>query len=352
MTPFIYTGIARAGPVGSGTLSKLSTEIQRLGCSRAVLLSTPGRSEEIHNLAQQIDGLCAGVFAEARMHTPVAITEQALAAVRLWGGDCTVAFGGGSAIGLGKAIALRTDLPQIAIPTTYAGSEATQVLGETQHGKKTTQRSLAVLPEVILYDVDLTLSLPANITAVSGLNALAHSVEAVYGPDANPLTSTIAIEGIRTLKAALPDLMDNPGNRDARASALYGAWLSGVCLASVRMGLYHRLCHILGGTFNLPHAQTHAVLLPYAVAYNAEYIAHAMRALGRVLGASDVARSLFELRARLGAPPSLHQLGLSRDAIVCAADLALAEPYEGPRPLEMAAVVSLLEDAYQGWEPR
>jgi maleylacetate reductase len=180
-------------------VSKLSAEIQRLGCSRALLLSTPGRSEEIHRLARQIDGLCAGIFAEARMHTPVAVTKQAIGAVQRWRADCTVAFGGGSAIGLGKAIALRTDLPQIVIPTTYAGSEATQVLGETQHGKKTTQRALAVLPEVILYDVDLTLALPADITAASGLNALAHAVEALYARDANTLTSTLAIEGIRTL---------------------------------------------------------------------------------------------------------------------------------------------------------
>jgi maleylacetate reductase len=348
MTPFVYTSLPARVIFGSGTLSTLSAEIQRLGCARAVLLSTPGRAAEVHQLARQIDGLCAGVFAEARMHTPVAVSEQAIEAIRRWGGDCTVAFGGGSAIGLAKAIALRTDLPQIVIPTTYAGSEVTQLLGETQDGSKTVQRSLAVLPEVVLYDVDLTLSLPADVSAASGMNALAHAIEALYAPDANPLTSMLAVEGIRTLKGALPALMDGRDHREARAAALYGAWLCGICLASVRMGLHHRLCHLLGGSFNLPHAQTHAVLLPYALAYNAAFIPNAMQVLGRVLGGADPVTSLLELGARLGVPASLQQLGLTSDSIPRAADLALSGPYDGPRPLEREGIVALLEDAYRG----
>src|SRR6185312_3310989 len=196
-----------------------------------------------------------GVFTEATMHTPVEVTERAMQAVRDNGADCTVALGGGSTTGLGEAIALRTDLPQVVIPTTYAGSEATPILGETKDGLKTTQRSMKVLPEVILYDVDLTLTLPVGLSVTSGMNAIAHAVEALYAQDANPITSLMAEEAIRALARALPVIVADPCNVEARSDALYGAWLCGVCLGTVGMALHHKLCHTLGGTFDLPHAE-------------------------------------------------------------------------------------------------
>src|SRR6185369_5308698 len=171
------------------------------------------------------------------------------------------------ATGLAKAIALRTGLPQVIVPTTYAGSELTSVLGETAGGRKTTQRTPAVRPETVLYDVSLTLSLPVPVSAASGLNALAHAVEARYAPDANPMTDLLAAEATRLLTSALPRIAADPSDVDARTDALRGAWLAGTCLDAVQMGLHHRLCHHLGGKFGLPHAETHAVLLPYVMAH-------------------------------------------------------------------------------------
>src|SRR5207237_5575433 len=222
--------------------------------------------------------------AGAVMHTPVEVTEAAMARVDELQADCIVAIGGGSTVGLGKAIALRSDLPQIAIPTTYAGSEMTDILGETRAGVKTTVRSSNVLPETVIYDVDLTLSLPAKLSAMSGMNAIAHAVEALYAEDGNPIVDLMAEEGLRALAHSLPVIMSSPRDREARMLAQYGAWLCGTCLGAVAMALHHKLCHVLGGSFKLPHAETHAVLLPYTAAYNAGAAPQAMSKVARALG--------------------------------------------------------------------
>ena len=265
--------------------------------------------------------------------------------------DCTIALGGGSTIGLGKAIALRTDLPQIVIPTTYAGSEATPILGETESGRKTTQRSLKVLPEVIVYDVDLTLTLPQRLTTTSGMNAMAHAVEALYAEDANPVISLLAEQAIGILAQALRRIKQNPQDREARANALYGAWACGTCLGSVGMALHHKLCHVLGGSFGLPHAETHTVVLPHAVAFNAPATPQAMAAVARALGVTDAAQGLFELARELGAPRSLSEIGMPESGLDDAADSAVASPYGNPRPIEHNAIRALLQDAFHGRPP-
>ena len=231
------------------------------------------------------------------MHTPVEVTEDALAFVQKSGVDCLVALGGGSTIGLAKAIALRTDLPQIAIPTTYAGSEMTPILGETKDGLKTTQKSMKVLPETVIYDVGLTMTLPAGLSGTSGINAIAHSVEALYAEDANPIISVLAEQSIAALGRALPKIAADPQHRDARSDAQYGAFLAGACLGSVGMALHHKLCHTLGGTFDLPHSETHTIVLPHALAYNAPAVPKAVDAVSRALGVKDAPRGIYELAA-------------------------------------------------------
>lgn len=351
MRHFSYTGLPSRVIFGAGALARAGEEVGRLGCGRALLLSTPEQEPAARALAAQLGDLAVGVFAGALMHTPVAVTETAMEAVRSLGADCTVALGGGSTIGLGKAIALRTDLPQIVIPTTYAGSEATPILGETKDGLKTTERSLKVLPEVIIYDVELTLTLPTGLTATSGMNAIAHAVEALYSQDANPVTSLMAEDAVATLAHALPDILRDPQDRQARSEALYGAWLCGICLGTVGMSLHHKLCHVLGGTFDLPHAETHTVVLPHAAAYNAPNAAPAMQRLARALGVKDAPRGLYDLAVGLGAPTSLKALGMPESGIDRAADLALANPYWNPRPLDRDAIRSLLDDAWHGRPP-
>ncbi len=350
--PFVYTALPAKVVFGFGTLLQVADEVRALGCSRALVLSGPRQQAAAEMVARRLGELCAGTFAQAAMHTPVEITERAMEIVRSSGADCTVALGGGSTTGLGKAIALRTDLPQIVIPTTYAGSEATPALGETREGRKTTQRTMKVLPEVVIYDVELTLTLPPATSARSGMNAIAHAVEALYAKDANPFISALAERGIGLLARSLPAIVQNPEDKSARADALYGAWLCGVCLGSVGMALHHKLCHTLGGSFDLPHAETHSVLLPYTAAYNAPATPDAMKRVANALSAEDAVQALFALERGLGTPRTLREIGMPESGLDRAADLAVANPYWNPRPMERDAIRALLDDAFHGRMPR
>ncbi len=351
MQAFTYNALPGRVVFGSGTLSQAAAEVQALGCRRALILSTHQQRDTAQDLKARMGSAAAGLFSGAVMHTPVAITEQALAASRDCGADCVVSLGGGSTIGLGKAIALRTGLAQIVIPTTYAGSEATPILGETRDGLKTTQRSADILPEVILYDVDLTLSLPPALSVTSGMNAIAHAVEALYTADANPVISLMAEDGIRALAGALPAIVTDPRNVEARSDALYGAWLCGVCLGNAGMALHHKLCHILGGSFDLPHSETHTVLLPHVAAYNAGAAPEAMRRAARALGAGNAAEGLARLASSLGAPTSLRQIGMPQEGLDRAAELATQSPYWNPRKVERAQIRALLQNAWDGRTP-
>jgi maleylacetate reductase len=336
---------------GSGTLSAAAAEIARLGGKRALVLTTPQQQAEGRKLGSSLGALFAGSFPGATMHTPVEVTEQALAAMKACDADCVVSLGGGSTTGLGKALALRTGVNQLCIPTTYAGSEMTPILGETKDGLKTTIRNTAVLPETVIYDVDLTLSLPAGLAATSGINAIAHAVEALYARDNNPVISLMAEEGIRALAKALPAIMEKPGDRDARSQALYGAWLCGVCLGTVGMALHHKLCHTLGGTFDLPHAETHTIILSHAVAYNAPAAPEAMARIARAIGVNDAAQGLYDLARQLNAKLALRDLGMPESGIDKAADLAVTNAYWNPRPLERDAIRDLIVRAWSGTAP-
>jgi maleylacetate reductase len=349
---FTYTGLPARVVFGTGTLAQVRAEVERLAMTRALVLTTPPQADHGRAVVDLLGDRAAGVFSGAVMHTPVDVTQAALAVVRERTADGVVAIGGGSTIGLGKAIAVRTGLPQVAIPTTYAGSEMTPILGETEHGTKTTRRSLDILPETVIYDVELTLGLPVRLSGTSGINAIAHAVEALYARDENPITSLLAEQAIAALARALPAIAAAPGDRSARRDALYGAWLSGVCLGAVGMALHHKLCHVLGGTFDLPHSETHTVVLPHAVAYNAPAAPGAMARLTRALGAEHAAAGLYDLAGAVGAPRSLAELGMPGDGLDRAADLAVANPYWNPRPLERSAIRALLERAYTGAAPR
>jgi alcohol dehydrogenase class IV len=352
MKDFVYSGLPARVIFAQGAVSMAAEEAARLGAQRVLVLSTPAQRADGLRLQGQLGALGVGLFAEATMHTPVDVSLRAVAVANELRADCLLALGGGSTIGLGKAIALRTDLPQIVIPTTYAGSEMTPILGQTEVGRKSTLRTLSVLPEVVLYDVDLTLSLPPSLSATSGLNAMAHAVEGLWARDGNPVLALMAEEGIRALAAALPQVVEHPQDVAARSDAQYGAWLCGMVLANAGMALHHKLCHTLGGSFDLPHAETHAVILPYATAYNAAAAPDATARLRRALAVTDnVAGALFDLGRRLHAPASLRSLGLPHSALSRAADLAVESPYWNPRPVERGAVLELLTMAWHGTRP-
>jgi maleylacetate reductase len=352
MQDFVYQSAPMRVVFGAGTLRQLPDELSRLGVTRALVLAPPRQNDLVSGIREMIGERFAGVFTGAVMHTPVEVTERAMETVREVRADCLVAIGGGSTTGLGKAIALRTDLPQIVLPTSYAGSEMTPVVGQTSGGIKTTQSSPKILPEIVIYDVDLTMTMPPKLSATSGINAVAHAVEALYARDRNPVISLMAQESIRMLAQALPKICAQPNEKTARTDALYGAWLSGICLGAVGMALHHKLCHTLGGSFNLPHAETHTVILPYALAYNAPAVPEAMTRIATALGVGDAALGLHDLARKLAAPASLREIGMPESGIDQAADLAMKKPYWNPRGIEREAIRELIARAWRGDAPQ
>ncbi|RAI43033.1 maleylacetate reductase [Rhodoplanes roseus] len=351
MTPFVYTGHPVRVVFGSGTIQTIPEEAERLGLSRVLIVTSRSQAATSAAVAAALGSRGVGVFPGAVMHTPVGVTETAMRLVAETGADGVVAIGGGSVTGLGKAIAVRTDLPQIVVPTTYAGSEMSPILGETKDGQKVTQSSEKIRPEVVVYDVALTLDLPPSISGTSGINAMAHAVEALYAVDRNPIVELMALEAIGALFRALPQVVHDPKDREARTAALYGAWLSGVCLGSVSMALHHKLCHTLGGSFDLPHAETHTIVLPHAVATNAPAVPDVMARLRGVLGTDDPAGALFDLAGRVGARRALRDIGMAESGIDLATERALARPYPNPRPLDRDTVRALIARAFAGEPP-
>ena len=351
MKQFVYTGLPSRVVFGAGSLGRLPAELDRLGAKRALLLSTPEQAQTVRRVAGILGARAAGIYDRAVMHVPLAIAEDARRAARDTGADCCVTVGGGSTTGLGKAIALVSTLPIVAVPTTYAGSEMTPIYGLTEGGAKKTGRDERVLPKAVLYDPELTLTLPVALSAASGMNAIAHSVEALYAHDANPIVSLMAEEGIRALAAALPGIKNKADDLEARSDALYGAWLCGVALGSAGMALHHKLCHVLGGSFNLPHAETHAIVLPHAMRYNAEAAPEAMRRVARALGAEDAPGAIWDLERSLGIPMKLSEIGMKQADLEKAARSASAAPYPNPRKVEYEPVLALLRGAYEGTRP-
>jgi len=263
--------------------------------------------------------------------------------------DGLLALGGGSAIGLGKTLAVETGLPLAAIPTTYSGSEMTTIWGISDGNAKRTGRDPGAAPRLVLYDPELTYGLPPRLSASSGMNALAHGVEAVYAHDGGPVSTSLALDGIRRLARALPVIMTAALDPGARAEALAGAHLAGLALDMTSMGLHHKLAHTLGGSFGLPHAETHAALLPWVMAYNAPAAGAAMSRIAAALESADAVSGMVALARTLGTP-TLADLGFTREMIPRAASLACAGSYPNPRAVDESGVRSILEHALAGRE--
>jgi len=351
MKSFIYNGQAGRVIFGAGSLQHLVREIDALGARKALVLSTPEQRASAQMVADLLGPRAAGVFDRAAMHVPIETAREARELARQLGADCAVAIGGGSTTGLGKAIALDSGLPILAIPTTYAGSEMTTVYGITEAGMKKTGKDVRVLPRTVIYDPELTLGLPVGMSVTSGINAIAHSAEGLYGVDSNPIMDLMAKEGIAAIARALPAIRNNPSDIAARSAALYGAWLCGTVMSNVGMALHHKLCHTLGGSFNLPHAETHTIVLPHALAYNAAAAPQAMRDIAVALGAGQAAQGVFDLARDNGAALALRELGMKEADLDKACDIAMQNQYANPRPLERGAIRRLLQDAWSGERP-
>ncbi|MET9259931.1 maleylacetate reductase [Amycolatopsis sp. NPDC004079] len=342
MTAFAYNALPGRVIFGSGVArEQLTAEVEALGAKKILVIATGSEADLATELCEPFADRIAATFTEVRPHVPIEVVEQARAAAD--GADLVLSVGGGSTTGTAKAVALTTGLPILAVPTTYAGSEVTPVWGLTEAGRKTTGTDPRALPRTVVYDPDLTGTLPVELAVASGLNAMAHCVEAFWAPRRNPVSSAIAEDGIRHLATGLA----NPASRE---ELLLGAYLAGSAFAVAGSGLHHKICHALGGAFDLPHAQTHAIVLPYVLAFNAPHAAEAASRIARALSVSDPVAGLHQLGARLGIPAGLRELGMAESDV----DTVLAEihaPADNPRPVTVAGLRSLLHAAWAGAEP-
>ncbi|MER5516822.1 maleylacetate reductase [Streptomyces sp. NPDC002763] len=346
---FVHDTLPQRVRFASGAAEEsLAAEVTALGARRVMVIA--GAAER-----ELADRVTAGLPVVHRhddvvMHVPVEVALRARAAAAEREVDALISIGGGSTTGLAKAVALTTGLPIVAVPTTYAGSEATAVWGLTEDSVKTTGTDAKVLPRAVVYDASLTLSLPVEMSVASGLNALAHCVDSMWAPRTDPIDQALAAEGVRALRAGLPLVVKDPQALDGREQALYGAYLAAVAFASAGSGLHHKICHVLGGMFNLPHAQTHAVVLPHVLAFNAPFAPDAERRLAAAFGSPSAVEGLVGLRDRLGAPRSLRDLGMPRDGVAAVAEAVVAAaPAGNPRPVTLDAITDLVRNA---WEAR
>jgi maleylacetate reductase len=336
---------------GAGRLRDLPTEIEQLGLHRILLIHSGSAKPAADQAAEALGERVVERLAETRQHVPATLADRASGVAVQTDADGVVTIGGGSATGLGKAVVVATGVPLIAVPTTYSGSEATPIYGIT-NGQKRTARDARALPSLVVYDATLTTGLPAKATGTSGLNALAHCVEAVYAPRSNPLTTLLALEGIRILSAALPVAVREPEGLPAREDALYAAYLAGSALATAGSGLHHVLCHIIGGRHALGHADVHAVLLPHVLAYNERAAASALAPVARILGRPTAAEGVHALARRLGTPTSLAELGMPADGLEEVAErTAQAVGTRNPRAVDTPSLRRLLDNAQHGFPP-
>jgi maleylacetate reductase len=349
---FTWSSLGSRVVFARGSLHEVAAEVERLNGSRVLLIGSGAPTAgALLRLRESLGKRVAAEIADSAQHVPEGIAEAAVATARGAEADVVVSLGGGSATGLGKSVALATGLPLVAVPTTYAGSEMTSIWGRTAAGVKQTGMDARVKPKAVVYDAELCLGMPSRLAAASGMNALAHCVEALWSAGHNPITSVLAEEGIRRLVAGLPGVVADPDDIEAHETNLVGACLAGLALAEAGTGIHHRTCHVLGGGWNLPHAETHAVVLPHATALVAPRAPDAMKKLSVLLESDDPAAALFELVGRLQLPRSLESLGMPRQGLDEAVRRVSEAVRQDPLVPDAAAVRRMLEHADSGRQP-
>lgn len=351
MRAFVHNTLPARIVFGCGTHTQIREEAQRLGHTRVLVLGGPPVADLTDQVQYGLGPLAVARFDGAAAHTPSAVTRRAMDLVHARAVDGMVAVGGGATTDLAKAIAVRTGLPQIVLPTTYAGSEVTPMLTETERGHTTTHSGSHVLPETVIYDVEFTQALPVAMSVSSGVHAMAHAVEALYSHQGNPVVDAWALDAIARMSEALPRIAADPADLYARAEALRATWLAGTCLGHVGMGLHHHLCRLLSSSFELAHAATHAVLLPHTMAYNAPATGKVMRRIAHALGTTDAPEGVFDLVTSTGGPTSLRELGLGEDDLHPAAVATTATHHPNPREATAETVTNVLREAWEGRRP-
>ena len=351
MASFTYNALPGRVVFGAGTFEHVPDEIDRLGARRILLIADRSGRSWAEQLIARLGDRIVGRISEVRPHVPIDDAEAARRLAEQGDADSVITVGGGSSTGLGKAVALERPIPILAIPTTYAGSEMTPIWGLTRGARKETGRDPSVQPRTVVYDPRLTLSLPPEISGPSGMNALAHCVEALYAEGANPITSLMAEQGILVLARGLPRVVAEPADLDGRTEVLAGAYLAGAAFAVAGSGIHHKICHVLGGAYDLPHAEMHTVVLPHALAYVAPFQPEAIGRMAAALGEADVPGAIFDLARRIGAPAGLAEIGMPRDRLDEAASL-IAEASVGTAvEISEANARDVLDHAFAGRRP-
>lgn len=348
MLEFEHDSLAQRVLFGAGrSSSHLAAEVDRLGATSVMVIAGPAETDLAKSVCREIEPRL--MYSDVVPHVPIETAEKARAAASTHEVDLLVSIGGGSTTGLAKAVALTTGIPIVAIPTTYAGSEATNVWGLTEASRKTTGVDARVLPTTVIYDVLSLLTLPVELSVASGLNALAHSVDSMWAPRADPINSTLAVEAIGALSRGLREIKHDSASQSGHEQTLYGAYLSAVAFASAGSGLHHKICHVLGGTYNMPHAQTHAVVLQHVLEYNGPYTPAAEQRMANAFGSTGAVEGLRSLRTELDAPTALRDYGLQESDLDEAVALVLdAAPASNPRPVTTKSLTILLRNAWAG----
>lgn len=336
---------------GAGLRFSLEEKLSLADRMKALIVSTSGQHQNVSDISISIGARFVGAYSNATLHTPIHVTLDAIKVAENLKADCIISVGGGAAVGLGKALAYRTGLMHIAVPTTYAGSECTPILGETIDNLKSTKTHKEILPDIVIYDPELLVTLPIDISVTSGINAIAHAVEALYARNRTESSTKLAMTGIKHLVDALPNVVINPRSLKFREQTLRGAWACGKVLGQVGMALHHKLCHTIGGLLNLPHSKTHAIILPHAVAYNEPFVGNCLVPIAELLDHSHASRGLWEFANSLGAPNSLKTMGVTEFDLIKISEIVLDNPYWNPARLRQVPLRQLLYNALEGSPP-
>lgn len=348
---FTYDALAGRVVFGRGARGRLPEEIERLGTDRILVVSGPSHGALAGEVEALLGDRVVGRFGDLAQHVPETKATAAQAHARDVAADVVLTVGGGTAIGFGKAIALATSIPVVALPTTYSGSEMTPVWGMSDGSRKWTGHEPGVQPAVVVYDPEVTLSLPPTVSGPSGMNALAHAAEALYAPGANPVTSLLALEAVRVITRALPAVCATPDDLDERTEMLYGAYLAACALAVAGTALHHKTSHTLGGMFGLDHGGMNAALLPHTLRYNEPAIPEAWARLRDAMDGRDPADACYDLAGSIGAPQSLASLGMPPDGVGTALSAVVDATATNVREPDPDLIEAMLHDAYEGRRP-
>lgn len=355
MDPFTHTGYPCRVIHGAGRIAELPDEVAAFGAERVMFCCTKSRVPEVERIAAPLGDKLAGICSDARIFVPMSAVEKGRAKAAELNADCLVSYGGGTAVGLCKAIALEFDIPIISIATTYSGSETTHIQGIIGHdGVRRNHYDLKMLPKTLIYDPELTLNLPKDTSIASGLNSMAHAISSFLGMNANPVSDMFSEAGIREMSEALVKIAANPRDVDARGQAFYGSWLCGATIVSAGTTLHHKMVHVIGGGWDLPHGPTHGIMLPHSTAYVRDVQPGPCRNIARAFGdeEKDAALALYNLLGDCGVPRGLHELGLDRAALDEAADRIMRDQYYCARDYDRDEIRDRLDDAWEGRPPR